>query len=63
MPSNLEGTSAESQPKKNIEDINNRKNEENTSNKEKEEQTEERKKKSGADCRLAGHQKPIQTED
>ena len=28
MPSNLEGTSAESQPKKNVEDINNRKNKE-----------------------------------
>ena len=54
MPANFDGTSAEPQPNKNVEDINNRKNKENTSNKEqisgKEEQTQQRKSKSWADC-------------
>ena len=51
MPANFDGTSAEPQPNKNVEDINNRKNKENTSNKSgKEEQTQQRKSKSWADC-------------
>ena len=50
IPANFDCTSAELQPNKNTEDINNRKNKEKISNKEqtseKEEQTEQRKKKS-----------------
>ena len=51
MPANFDGTSAEPQPNKNIEDINNRKNKHNTSNKEqisgKEEQRQQRKSNHG----------------
>ena len=50
MPSKFYGTSGELQPKKNIEDINNRKNKDKTSNEEqiseKEDQIKQRKNKS-----------------
>ena len=67
MPANFDGTSAEIQPDKNKEDINNRKNKENTSNEEeiseKEKQTEQRKNKSLTECPLTDHQRAIQAED
>ena len=54
MSVNFDGTSADLQPNKNTEDINNRKNKENASNEEQISGKEEQKK---------NHQKSIQTED
>ena len=54
MSVNFDGTSADLQPSKNTEDINNRKNKENASNEEQISGKEEQKK---------NHQKSIQTED
>ena len=64
MLANFDGTTAEFQPNKNTEDINNRKNKENTSNEEQISEKEEQKQnKSSADCLLTDHRNSIQTED